>query len=134
MPRRFAHLLPQDAEVWESFLSDFGALYESFEYDVRVGLGRDAGPEFDRNIRKMSLDLSLRRIDCVGYTPATITVFEVTVSAGFKALGQIYGYPILYSLTFMPTRPIQAVLVCREIQTDIKPVLDSLGIVYYTVE
>lgn len=133
MPRKFAHLLPEDAEVWQRFLDTLGNKYDRFEYDVRVGLGRDPGPDFDDNIRKMGTDLSLRRIDAVGFTQDTITIFEVTRAAGFKALGQIFGYPILYALTFMPTQTIMRSIVCEEIQTDLRPVLDSLGIVYYEV-
>jgi hypothetical protein len=81
----------------------------------------------------MALDLSLRRIDCVAHRPTDITVIEITHSAGFKALGQIAGYPILYALTFQPTLPIKQLLVCGDLQSDIKPIIDSLNIPYIVV-
>lgn len=133
MPQKFAHLLPVDVAVWQRFLDRFGTDYSLIEYDVRVGLGRDPGAAYPDNIRNMALDLSYRRVDCVAHTPTGIIVIEVTHSAGFKALGQIYGYPILYSLTFHPLLPVKPLLVCGSIQSDIKPVLDSLGIPYAIV-
>lgn len=133
MPQKFAHLLPIDVEVWLRFLNQYGEDYELFEYDVRVGLGRDPGVDYEENIRQMALDLSLRRIDVVAHTPTSITVIEVTHSAGFKALGQITGYPILYALTFPPLLPIKPLLVCGEIQSDIKPIIESLKIPFVVV-
>lgn len=130
---KFAHLLPIDIEVWERFLAVHAQDYTLLEYDVRVGLGREAGPEYDENIRQMALDLSLRRIDCVAHRPTDITVIEITHSAGFKALGQITGYPILYAMTFPPLLPIKTLLVCGELQSDIKPIIDSLQIPYVIV-
>lgn len=133
MPQKFAHLLPIDVEVWLRFLNQYGSDYTLFEYDVRVGLGRDPGSDYPGNIRQMALDLSFRRIDCVAHRPTEITVIEITHSAGFKALGQIYGYPILYVLTYPPHLPVKPLLVCGEIQSDLKPVIDSLKVPYVVV-
>lgn len=133
MPRRFAHLLPLDVVVWERYLSRYGQNYSMFEYDVRVGLGRDPGSDYSDNIRSMGLDLSMRRIDCVCHKQSSITVVEVTHTAGFKALGQIYGYPILYVLTFQPSLPVKSLLVCEKIQSDLRPVLDSLEVNYLLI-
>ena len=133
MPQKFAHLLPIDVEVWLRFLNQFGDDYHLLEYDVRVGLGRDPGMAYDDNIRQMALDLSLRRIDCVAHKGTHITVIEITHSAGFKALGQVTGYPILYALTYPPLLPIKPLLVCGELQSDIKPIIDSLNVPYVVV-
>ena len=133
MSAPYAHLLPVDVAVWERFLAIHKGDYTLFEYDVRVGLGRDPGFEFESNIRQMALDLSYRRIDCVAHKPTEITVIEITHSAGFKALGQVNGYPILYALTFMPHLPIKSLLVCATIQSDIVPVLESLRVQYEVV-
>lgn len=133
MPQPYAHLLPVDVAVWDRFLAKFGAEYDLLEYDIRVGLGRDPGDDYPENIRNMALDLSYRRIDCVAHSKGLITVIEITHSAGFKALGQIYGYPILYTLTYLPVWPVRAMLVAGEIQSDIENVLLSLGIRYEVV-
>jgi len=133
MPQKFAHLLPIDVEVWQRFLASNEITYNLIEYDVRVGLGRDPGTDYEENIRQMALDLSLRRIDCVAHRPTDITVIEVTHSAGFKALGQIYGYPVLYKLTFSPVLPVKPLLVCGEIQSDLLSVIESLRVPYVIV-
>jgi hypothetical protein len=128
MVKTFAHLLPEDIEVWERYLKQFQKEYTYFEYDIRVGLGRDPGPEYEENIRKMALDLSYRRIDCVAHKRDRIVVIEITHSAGFKAIGQVLGYTILYKLTYMPTEPIEPLLVCGTVQSDISHIIESRGI------
>lgn len=133
MHAQFAHLLPNVTVVWKRFLALHGLEYSLLEYDIRVGLGRDPGDIYPENIRKMAIDLSYRRIDCVAYQPNLITIIEITPSAGFTALGQIYSYPILYALTFQPHLPLKALLVCEDVQSDIVPVLDSLMINYVVV-
>lgn len=133
MGQPYAHLLPDDVAVWDRYLDKYAHLYTHFEYDVRVGLGRDPGPDFDQNIRTMALDLSLRRIDAVGFCPTHIRVIEITHSAGMTAVGQLRAYPILYRLTFIPHLIVHPLLVAAELQSDIKPVLDQEHIPYVLV-
>lgn len=128
---RYPHLLEVDALIWHAHWLKHGDSYETIEYDVRVGDGRDPGPDFDDPIRKMSLALSCRRIDAVCHSPRGIDIVEVTHSAGFTALGQLIAYPVLYANKVGRTRPIRTILVAGEIQTDIRPVLDRLQIQYY---
>lgn len=133
MGRPYAHLLPPDVPVWERYLDKYGDVYTHLEYDIRVGLGRDPGPGFEQNMRNMALDLSLRRIDAVGFSPRAITVIEITHSAGMTALGQLRAYPTLYRLTFMPSLPIQPLLVAGGLQSDIQVVLQDEQIPYVVV-
>jgi len=128
---RYPHLLPIDAEVWRCHHLTIGRKYEQLDYDVRVGQGRDPGKEFSRKIRDMAYALSCRRIDVVGHLTTGLDVIEVTHSAGFKALGQLIAYPILYSQTYPTSQAIRPILVAGEIQTDILPVLERLGILYF---
>lgn len=131
--RRFAHLLPEDIKVWERFLSMFPDEFAQYDYDVRVGYGRDPGIHYDPNLRQMGIDLSQRRIDAVGHKPGSLTVIEITHSAGLKAIGQLLAYPILYGHAFRPRVPIFPLLVCGELQTDVDQPLADLHIPYYIV-
>lgn len=131
--RQFAHLLPEDREIWKRFLSEYGEGYTSFEYDVRVGKGRDPGDSVPANIQKMAIDLSQRRIDAIGHQINSVTIFEITASCGFTAIGQVFSYPILYKLLYAPTVEIRSAIVAGRIQDDIKPVLDSLQITYFLI-
>jgi len=133
MVRRYPHLLPEDVPVWEDYLKRHPGLYSFIEYDVRLGLGRDPGPEFEGNIRQMAVDLSMRRADAVGFMDDEIVVIEITTVADMTALGQVQAYPILYKLTYSPVNKVSGLLVMREWGTDLKVVADVLGIRYELV-
>lgn len=115
---RYTHLLPVDIEVWKRFLSSEYNVYSHFDYDVRVGDGRDPGPEFEDPFRKLGIMLSQRRIDAVGHAPDFLAIIEVTRFAGLKSLGQCLAYPILYQVKYNPILPLKSILVCEQLQTD----------------
>lgn len=129
----YSHLLKEDIEIWERFIPTISDEFSYFEYDVRVGEGRDPGDSVPKNIRKMAVDLSQRRIDAIGHKDDSLTIFEISTSCGFKAIGQILGYPVLYKILYAPTVRVETAIVAGRIQDDIKPVLDSLQIKYYIV-
>lgn len=128
--RLYPHLLPDDINLWLRFLDKYGSDYDKFEYDVRIGTGRDPGSEYNDNIRTMAVGLSQRRIDALGFRPGLITIIEITVSAGLKAIGQLESYPILYRQTFSPNIPVNTLLVAETIQSDIITILNNKGIPY----
>lgn len=119
--------------MWERYLAKYGSFHDLIEYDIRVGMGRDPGPEYPENMRAMALDLSYRRIDAVGHSSRRITVIEITKLAGMTALGQVQVYPVLYRLTFMPSLPIVSLLVAEEFESDIQVTADQLGVAYVLV-
>lgn len=123
MPRHFPHLLPEDKELWTDFLLLNPNRFTRYEYDIKVGFGRDPGPDFPINIREMALNISRRRIDAIGFTDNAITIIEISVFAGLTQLGQLMAYPCLYKSTTEVTLPVNRLLVARAIQTDIEPVL-----------
>jgi hypothetical protein len=129
MPRtRFPHLLSADVPVWERWLAANRDKYDAIEYDVRVGQGRDPGPVVSDKYREMAIDLSRRRIDAVLHSPNQITTVEITTQAGLTALGQCLAYPILYIRTYLPTLAVAPLLVCAEIEPDLRPVYLTLDI------
>jgi hypothetical protein len=115
---RMTHLLPDDAALFQEYLDAHPDLYTHIEYDVRVGLGRDPGPDFPSDIRNMAVHLSQRRIDAVGFRPGRIDIIEVTLRAGIKALGQLIAYVDLYQSSFFPTVPLYPILVTRAFSSD----------------
>ena len=129
MPRKhFTHLLEPDATLLAAYLEANPHRYDHLDFDVRVGLGRDPGPDFDSSMRKMALALSQRRIDCIGFRSNRIDIIEVTLSAGLTALGQMLAYPQLYQETFNPTLPLVSVLVTYELEADTEQVFRGHGI------
>lgn len=125
---RYTHLLPQDAPVLTAFLSENGSRYSRVDYDVRVGAGRDPGPDFDANIRQMALDLSRRRCDAVGITDARVHIIEVTDTAGTTALGQLITYANLYAQDHPNAPQPHLIIAARSMQTDMSRAYAALGI------
>jgi len=117
---RYTHLLPDDIPVWERFLKSQDNIYSHFDYDVRVGEGRDPGPKYNEKDRELAILLSQRRIDAVGYHVSHFAIIEITRSAGLKALGQLTAYPVLYMLKFKPNLSLKPILVCEELQPDVE--------------
>lgn len=124
----FPHLLPLDIEIWEAFLAERGDLYFRFEYDVRVGHGRDPGPSVGRDIQQMAIGLSQRRIDAVGFQMNQITIIEITARADLKCLGQVTAYPVLYQEKFQPTDIIRTLIVAGELGCDLGSTLDQMPV------
>ncbi len=129
--RLYPHLLQPDIELWEDFLEGHSDNYTHFDYDVRVGEGRDPGPDYSDKIRQMGIDLSQRRIDVVGHRADHIDIIEISVYAGIKAIGQLMVYPQLYQDTFHPSLTLQPILICREISSDVAPYTVEFGIRTY---
>jgi hypothetical protein len=133
MPREFPHLLDADIKVWRRFLASDANIYQRFDYDVRVGDGRDAGPNYPPEIRKMSLDLSKRRIDAVAHSRNDITIIELSVEAGLTQVGQLTAYPTLYRQTFKYTGTLKTLLVAQALKTDVLQVLLAQQIPYILI-
>lgn len=123
MPRLYPHLLKEDRQLWEDYLAIGDNHSYKYDYDVKVGEGRDPGDRFPDYIREMALNISKRRIDAIRLTPTEITIIEISVNAGLTQLGQLMAYPCLYRATTSTKLPIKRLLLARSIQTDIEPVL-----------
>lgn len=123
--RLYPHLLAQDIEVWERFLERYADRYDHFDYDVRVGQGRDPGDQLEPKYRQLGIELSQRRIDAIGHRQDGLDIIEITTEAGIHAVGQLIAYPILYEHTFQPNQPLRPVLVCSSLGPDVKPALDQ---------
>jgi len=118
--RLYPHLLKEDIELWEEWLGDHAKEYTSFDYDVRVGTGRDPGPNYNESLRRMGIGLSQRRIDVVGFAANHLAIIEITLRAGMKAVGQLTVYPLLYIETYGSPKPLKKIIVCRTMSPDIK--------------
>ena len=129
----YPHLLQESIDLWEAFLPDHRDEYQGFDYDVRVGDGRDPGPNFAPNMREMALKLSARRIDVVGHHHDRIDIIEITPYAGVKAIGQLTVYPVLYNYSYKPQKRLQPVLITHDISPDIADSLSLLSVIVYKI-
>lgn len=134
MPRsHYTHLLPASSELIASFLQANPTKYTQVDFDIKVGQGSDPGDQFEDAIRIMAVQLSQRRIDCIGFTADRIDIIEVTPQAGLTCLGQMIAYPMLYAQTFQPTLPVNAVLIAHEFAPDIQVIFDALDLEYHLI-
>jgi hypothetical protein len=131
--RKYPHLLPADAALWDQFITANQSFASSLEYDIHVGQGRDPGDQFDPTIRNTAILLSQRRIDVVATHPAHIDIIEVSTTAGLTQVGQLMTYPLLYQQTYSPTLPLRPLLICRQFQTDAQPAFNEHQIPYIIV-
>lgn len=129
--RLYPHLLEEDIILWEQYLEDHANEYSSFDYDVRVGTGRDPGEDLPDNMRKMGIGLSQRRIDVVGFAQGHRDIIEITLYAGLKAMGQLSVYPLLYIESYGCPVPLRRVLLCRKQSPDIDSAIQAYGIYVY---
>lgn len=126
----YPHLLQPDIDLWIRYLELHEDKYNNFDYDVRIGEGRDVGDIHPETIRKMAIGLSQRRIDVIGYKDDEIEIIEITLSAGLKCIGQLETYPILYKQTYRPVLPVTTLLLTEKIESDIEPILKERGFKY----
>jgi len=62
---RFPGLLPEETLVARAWLAIHEAEYEAFDYNVRIGVGDDPGPNFSAAARAAAVANSKLRIDAV---------------------------------------------------------------------
>ncbi|MCB7130291.1 MAG: hypothetical protein J3T61_12225, partial [Candidatus Brocadiales bacterium] len=98
-------------------------------YDVHVGGAVELAAGADEMTRRIAAGLTRKRIDVVAKVGAGFWIIEVKPVAGLTALGQIIIYTRLFAREFTVTGEIVPVIVADEIDSDVAPEIDSLGVV-----
>jgi hypothetical protein len=114
--------------VWRKWLELHQSEYQSFDYNVYVGIAQDPGPSYTPEIRKMAIAIRQKRIDAVGYQGAQPIIFEVKRRAGPENIGQLIVYQKYWSMTFPNTPTPRLVLVANSADPHVPPVLIDLQI------
>ena len=125
---KYPHLRPEDVAIWEKFLSAHPDFYDSVDYDLKVGEGRDysemPGDEFRADMEY----LSKKRIDVVGYKGDEIHIIELKPQAGFSAVGQVLGYAKLFAATGAAGKRIVPVVITDEELPDVRNFCLKMGV------
>ena len=132
--RKFPHLLPKEKLIWNKFLDVHQNEYESFDYDIHVGVGVELPKDVSPMIRKIALGLTRKRIDVIGYKPKSITIFEIKPDAGLSAVGQCLAYYYLYKREYKPKRTVFMRIVSTTVNRDTKSVAKAYGIFWVYVK
>lgn len=126
--KKYPHLHPDDNALWNAFLPMLRNPQPPIDYDVNVGSGRDPGEHYDKKIRAMALGLSQRRIDAVIHTPIVNICVEISPKLGWRTIGQAFGYPILYQLSYPSNLWPIGLILCEQVETDLFPCCTKLKI------
>jgi len=130
---KYPHLLGEDREVWDRFISQYPEKFDTVDYDVHVGSGIEAPGEPESKSVEQWKDLTRKRIDVVAWKGDFATIIEIKKRVGLPTLGQVLGYRYLYLREHPEISSIPLLIVCSRIDQDDRDVLDHFGIQYIVV-
>ena len=131
---KYPHLRPEDILIWEKYLKNLPGFYESVDYDVHVGKGRDYPEVEEPKIYEDMKWLSLKRIDVVGYRKDQVDIIEIKPRAGASAVGQIEVYADLYKEKFPDVKNIKKIIITDEMDPDITRICGYRDIEVLTIK
>lgn len=132
--KNYPHMAVEDTLIWEEWIKQFGDEWETVDYDIRIGTGRDPGPEFDQNMRDMAIYNSKLRIDAVIYRGNEACVVEVKPSISLQALGQIIAYDQLFREEHPEYNPVTTCIIGERVHPDIERLLTDRNIIITLIE
>jgi hypothetical protein len=94
---------------------------DRFDYNVRIGVNLDPGPDFPDNIRRAAIASRSLRVDAMGWNAGAPVLYEVKRRAGPQNVGQLLVYRDVWKASGIPTAPPQLVLVCSDFTSHILP-------------
>jgi hypothetical protein len=114
--------------VWRAWLQLHQGEYDRFDYNTRLGVDVDPGPNFPDNIRKSAIALNSLRIDAVGWQGDRPTIFEVKRRAGPQNVGQLLTYKHLWQAANLSATAPSLMLVFNQLSQHIIGVTAASGI------
>ena len=131
--QRYPHMMPKEIVLWTAFLGVHQDDYDYYEYDVHIGEGATLPTDAPEMIRQISMGLTRKRIDVIGYNKAGIHIIEIKPDAGLNSIGQLMAYYYLYKIELQPSQPVKLNLITDIIDNDTRKVASAYGIKIYTV-
>lgn len=128
---KYKHMSPYECYLFDYFLRKHNNEFDTFDFDVRVGDGMKPPEHLSQPYRDLSVLLTQKRIDAIGYHNTRITIFEVKPNAALSALGQLIGYRDLYIRQFNPTIPPKLAVVTDFVGRDEEFYFQKRGIHIY---
>ena len=125
----YPHFLAADTDVWSRYLADPIVPIKEVWYDVHVGGAVELRRSSDEMDRRIAAGVTRKRIDVVAKVGAGFWIIEVKPVAGMTAIGQILIYTRLFLQEFQVTGEVFPVIIADEVDQDVAPEIDSLGVV-----
>lgn len=114
-------MLVDEIVVWKAWLKLHETEFTDYQYNVRIGRGHDAGPQYSDAVREMWKLNTQLRLDALAYSGATPTIFEVKRRATPASIGQILTYKVIWDEEHPQGPPAAMVLVANTFQPNIMP-------------
>ena len=130
---KYPHLRPEDVAIWKTFLSTRPDFYDSVDYDLKVGRGRDYSEIPKDEFRADMEYLSKKRIDVVGYKDNEIHIIELKPRAGFSAVGQVLGYAKLFEKTAPKGKRIVPVVITDKEIPDVRSFCFKMDVLFLII-
>ena len=121
---------PGEIVIWRAWLRTHQDLYDSFDYNVRIGEGEDPGPTFADNIRKMWTMNTQFRIDAVGLKGGVPEIIEVEDDVSIRAVGQVMAYKFIWVKEQRSAAVPGMRIVCRNFNANVLPMVRDTGIAF----
>lgn len=129
----FEHMKADEKAILQAALAK-GLFPGTKVYDSKVGEGfQPTKGDFTAAELEMARNLTQKRIDCIEYTPAAITIIEVTPRLSSRSIGQVVTYKSLYSRKYEPVLPLLLAIVCSEADPDLLSVAAEQNITVHVV-
>ena len=119
--------------VWRAFLAQYGAQWERFDYNIRLGPGVTPPDNIVEPWRSASIAASKPRGDAIGWQGSVPTIFEVERYAKSDAMGQILHYRDLWEQYETGAAAPAMAIVCSDHSAGLEVSLEQHGITLYTV-
>lgn len=115
--RHFPHLQHDEIILFKRWLLIHEKDWESFEFDVHVGIG--TVPENDKDKISQSFKrLTQKRIDVVAFRTQETCLIEIRPQADHTALGNLLAYKELFVRDFKPMNRISLLCITDRIRPD----------------
>jgi hypothetical protein len=114
-----------ESALLQAWLAMAGGVWESFDFNVRLGGGVDPGPAFAPSIRAGSIANTQPRADCIATKGLSAAIVEVKIVGYLGSLGQILAYEQLYRHDHPELLRVDRILVAHHLAAEVARVLTS---------
>lgn len=117
-----------ESEIARGWINRHGPEYDEILFNVRLGEGQDPGPDYEDNIRRMSVLITQKRADMVARLGDQVDLVEVKVRIAFPVIGQLLGYRGLWQREH-PELPVRRLIaIGRAVVPDMEQIIRDSGV------
>jgi len=131
--RSYPQMSVSDTALWDRFLWQYPDMFESVDYDLRLGPWSDFRSDLPNAIEFDGIWNSLWRTDVVAYKDNETHIIEIKPNAMSNAIGQIICYDILYRAQFTNIQGLHLAIITDIIKPPLQFCADRLSIKLYIV-